>query len=88
MADRPHTPSERTRARAQPPRDDSYYDSGEFRSAQTLFHQVRADLDRAERNSYGDYGDDQRRFERVRGELSELQCQWDENEYSPRHAAP
>jgi len=69
-------------ATAQSPRYRNY-DRGECESVQTLLHHVRSDLDRAERNAYADYEDDQRRFERVRGELSELQHQWDGNEYSP-----
>ena len=69
---------------AQAPRY-QYYDRTDFQNAQTLFHQVRDDIDRAQRNIYSDFGGgDQYRFERVRGELSELQRQWDENDYSPR----
>jgi hypothetical protein len=71
-------------AQAQAPRY-QYYDRIDFQNGQTLFHQVRADIDRAQRDIYSDFdGGAQYRFERVRGELSELQRQWDENDYSPR----
>ena len=53
----------------------------DFQNAQSLFRQVRSDLDRAENYSYSG---DRYWFDRVRGELSELQRQWDENEYTPR----
>ena len=53
----------------------------DFQNGQSLFRQVRSDLDRAE--NYG-YSGDRYWFDRVRGELSELQRQWDENEYTPR----
>jgi len=70
-------------ASAQPPRADRYYSRGEFENTQSLFRQVRADIDRAERNS-DEYVENRPRFDRVRGELSELQRQWDEGEYAPR----
>jgi hypothetical protein len=54
----------------------------DFRSTQSLFRQVRSDLDRAQ-NNYA-YSGDRYWFDRARGELSELQRQWDENEYTPR----
>lgn len=44
---------------------------------------MRSDLDQAENNIYGE-GQDVSSFDRTRGELSELQRAWDENEYSPR----
>ena len=53
----------------------------DFQNVQSLFRQVRSDLDRAENYSYSG---DRYWFDRVRGELSELQRQWDENEYTPR----
>ena len=53
----------------------------DFQNAQSLFRQVRSDLDRAENYAYSG---DHYWFDRVRGELSELQRQWDENEYTPR----
>ena len=56
----------------------------DFKNTQSLFRQVRSDLDRAE-NNYAYFGDHYW-FDRVRGELSELQRQWDENEYTPRQA--
>lgn len=68
--------SGQARAQRYPYEDRPYSD--DFHSNQTFFHQVRADLDRAENNSYSDHS----LFDRVRGELSELQRQWDENEYS------
>jgi|SRR5579864_6375905 len=55
----------------------------DFQDAQSLFRQVRSDLDRAQNYSYAT---DHYWFDRVRGELSELQRQWDENEYTPRQA--
>ena len=56
----------------------------DFKNTQSLFRQVRSDLDRAE-NNYAYFGGHYW-FDRVRGELSELQRQWDENEYTPRQA--
>ena len=70
-------------AAPQPPRDAPYYHRGEFESAQSLFRQVRTDIDRAERSAYDNSSGDRSRFARVRGELSELQRQWDESEYAP-----
>jgi hypothetical protein len=68
-------------AQAQVPRY-GYYRT-DLQSAQTLFHQVRSDIDRAQRDMYSDFGgNEQYRFERVRGELSELQRQWDENDFT------
>ena len=71
---------------AQEPRRYDPYDNRanfqDFQNTQSLFRQVRSDLDRAE-NSYAYFGDHYW-FDRVRGELSELQRQWDENEYTPR----
>src|SRR5579863_8143401 len=55
----------------------------DFRSGQMLFTAVRSDLDRAE-NNLPEYSPDRYRFDRVRGELSELQRQWDETAYEPR----
>ena len=57
----------------------------DFQDTQSLFHQVRSDLDRAENSSISPFGDHYS-FERARGELSELERQWDENEYTPRQA--
>jgi hypothetical protein len=54
----------------------------DFRAGQMLFSSVRADLDRAEAN-LPEYSPDRYRFDRVRGELSELQRQWDESAYTP-----
>jgi hypothetical protein len=59
--------------------------AGDFRAGQMLFSAVRADLDRAE-NNLPAYTSDRYRFDRVRGELSELQRQWDESAYEPRQA--
>jgi len=59
------------------------YGQADFQDGQALFRQVRTDLDRAQNNVYGD-GEDHYVFDRVRGELSDLQRSWDENEYSPR----
>jgi len=70
---------------AQEPRRYDPYDNRanfqDFQNVQSLFRQVRSDLDRAENYSYSG---DRYWFDRVRGELSELQRQWDENEYTPR----
>ena len=72
---------------AQEPQRYDPYDSRanfqDFQNTQSLFRQVRSDLDRAEDSSYSG---DHYWFDRVRGELSELQRQWDENEYTPRQA--
>ena len=71
-------------AQDRPQRYDPYDNQGnsqDFRNGQSLFRQVRSDLDRAENYSYSG---DHYWFDRVRGELSELQRQWDENEYTPR----
>jgi hypothetical protein len=54
----------------------------DFRASQMLFSAVRTDLDRAESN-LPEYSPDRYRFDRVRGELSELQRQWDESAYEP-----
>jgi len=55
----------------------------EFRSGQMLFANVRTDLDRAE-NNLPQYAGARYQFDRARGELSELQRQWDESAYEPR----
>jgi len=55
----------------------------DFQDAQTLFHQVRSDLDRADNASIPAFAD-RSSFDRARGELSALERQWDENEYKPR----
>jgi hypothetical protein len=55
---------------------------GDFRAGQMLFTHVRSDLDRAE-NNLPEYSNDRYRFDRVRGELSELQRNWDESSYEP-----
>lgn len=54
----------------------------DFRSGQMLFSDIRADLDVAE-NNLPEYSPDRYRFDRVRGELSELQRHWDESTYEP-----
>jgi hypothetical protein len=54
----------------------------DFRAGQMLFTGVRSDLDRAE-NNLPEYSASRYRFDRVRGELSELQRQWDESAYEP-----
>jgi hypothetical protein len=73
-------------AQDNPPR--YYYQEGapsasDFRATQTLFAAVRSDLDRAE-NNLPEYSASRYGFDRVRGELSELQRQWDESAYEPR----
>ena len=78
-------------AQNQPPGYDRYdrgyraNSASDFRDNQLLFARVRSDLDRAE-NSLPVYSYNLERFDRVRGELSELQRQWDENAYEPRQA--
>ena len=57
----------------------------DFQDAQSLFHQVRFDVDRAE-NSTLQLFSDRYSFDRVRGELSELLRQWGEGEYTRRQA--
>ena len=71
-----------------PPRYESPYQAQgatDFRDGQMLFARVRSDIDRAESNlppfSYA-----RERFDRVRGELSELQRRWDESTYEPSNA--
>jgi hypothetical protein len=72
---------------AQPPtqryeRPNGAYSSTDFQDNQILFARVRSDLDRAE-NNLRPFSDSRYNFDRVRGELSELQRQWDENGYQP-----
>jgi TolA-binding protein len=74
-------------AAAQGPRgsyDSRYgaYSATDFHDNQILFAHVRSDLDRAE-NNIAPFSDSRNRLDRVRGELSELQRQWDENTYDP-----
>ena len=57
-----------------------------FRDGQMLFATVRSDLDRAEDNLPPFAAGSRSDFDRVRGELSELQRQWDESVYQPRQA--
>jgi hypothetical protein len=57
----------------------------DFRDGQMLFANVRSDLDRAE-NNLPEYAGSRYQFDRVRGELSELQRQWDETAYEPSQA--
>src|SRR5258708_6530616 len=59
--------------------------ASDFRSGQRLFATVRSDLDRAEYN-LPEYAGSRYQFDRVRGELSELQRQWDESAYEPSQA--
>lgn len=54
----------------------------DFHDTQLLFSRVRSDIDRAE-NNLAAFSDGRGRFDRVRGELSELQRRWDENIYEP-----
>ena len=57
----------------------------DFHSGQSLFASVRSDLDRAE-NNMPEYAGSRYQLDRVRGELSELQRQWDETAYEPSQA--
>ena len=59
--------------------------SRDFRDAQRMFDGVRSDLDQAEGNLPA-YTASRDRFDRVRGELSDLQHHWDESTYEPRQA--
>jgi hypothetical protein len=52
----------------------------DFRAGQMLFSGVRSDVDRAE-NNLPEYTASRYQFDHVRGELSELQRQWDESAY-------
>ena len=73
---------------AAPQRYESPYQAdsrGDLRDGQLLFSRVRADIDRAE-SDLPSFSDGRYRFDRVRGELSELQRRWDESTYEPRNA--
>jgi hypothetical protein len=59
--------------------------ASDFRNSQRLFASVRSDLDRAE-NNLPEYASSRYQFDKVRGELSELQRQWDETAYEPNQA--
>ena len=61
------------------------YRSTDFRDTQIMFARVRSDLDRAE-NNLRPFSDSRYNFDRVRGELSDLQRQWDESTYEPSQA--
>lgn len=50
-----------------------------------MLNGVRADLDQAESN-LPRYSDSRDSFDRLRGELSDLQYHWDEYTYQPRQA--
>ncbi len=56
--------------------------ASDYRAGQMLFSNIRGDLDVAE-NNLPEYSPDRYRFDRVRGELSELQRHWDESSYEP-----
>lgn len=81
----------RASARYQPQNNDRYdrslgaYSGRDFRDNQILFARVRSDLDRAE-NNLPEVSYNRDRFDRARGELSELQRQWDEATYLPRQS--
>lgn len=77
MAAPQNAPDYGSRAYSNPPPAAS-----DFRSGQMLFSNVRSDLDAAE-NNLPEYSPDRYRFDRVRGELSELQRHWDESTYEP-----
>lgn len=59
--------------------------ANDFRDNQLLFARVRSDIDRAENNMPA-FSNGRYRFDRVRGELSELQRRWDESTYEPANA--
>lgn len=48
-----------------------------------LFHQVRSDLDRAQHDAFPRDTDS---IEKARGELNELEREWDYKKYTPRQA--
>ena len=73
---------------AAPQRYESPYQAdsrGDLRDGQLLFSRVRADIDRAE-SDLPSFSNGHYRFDRVRGELSELQRRWDESTYEPSNA--
>ena len=61
------------------------YGARDFRTSQQMLDGVRADLDQAESN-LPRYSDSRDSFDRLRGELSDLQYHWDEYTYQPRQA--
>ena len=63
----------------------SAYSDNDFQNNQLLFARVRSDIDRAESN-LPEFSNGRNRFDRVRGELSELQRRWDESTYEPSNA--
>jgi hypothetical protein len=67
--------------------ESSYSATGarDFRDTQRMFDGVRSDLDQAE-NNLPAYAASRDQFDRVRGELSDLQHHWDESTYEPRQA--
>jgi len=48
-----------------------------------LFHQVRSDLDRAQHDAFPRDTDS---IEKARGELNELEREWDSKKYTPRQS--
>ncbi|HTW65216.1 MAG TPA: hypothetical protein VME17_11395 [Bryobacteraceae bacterium] len=63
----------------------SAYSARDFRINQQMLDGVRSDLDQAEGN-LPRYSDSRQSFDRLRGELSDLQYHWDESTYQPRQA--
>ena len=63
----------------------SAYSATDFRTNQQMLDSVRADLDQAE-NNLPRYSDARDSFDRLRGELSDLQYHWDESSYQPSQA--
>lgn len=61
----------------------SAYNSRDLRANQRMLDGVRTDLDQAE-NNLPRYSDSRDSFDRLRGELSDLQYHWDEYTYQPR----
>ena len=73
---------------AAPQRYESPYSADgahDLQNGQLLFSRVRADIDRAE-SDLPAFSNGRYRFDRVRGELSELQRRWDESTYEPSNA--
>ena len=55
----------------------------DYEQARVLFDQVRTDLQRAQQDAFPRDTDT---IEKARGELNELQREWEVNEYTPRQA--
>lgn len=54
----------------------------DFQDAETLFSQVRADIDRAQHNSFPHFSEGDL-FDRAHAEVNEIEKQWEEGRYVP-----